>query len=42
MTAIRGSLDTHHPGVWLQPAAAKRAIVASDGGARTLYTSVVC
>src|SRR6266849_3480262 len=40
MTAIRGSLDTHHPGLWLRPAAAARAVVASDGAPEN-YTRVL-
>src|SRR5712671_4051862 len=40
MTAIRGSPDTHHPRVCCNRL--RGAVVASDGGARTLYTSVIC
>src|SRR5260370_39890364 len=39
-TAIKGSLDTHHPRVWVRVGGGERAVVASGRGTTTLYRGV--
>src|SRR6267378_2913645 len=40
MTAIKGSLDTHHPRVWVRVGGGERAVVASGRATTTLYRGV--
>src|SRR5258706_12220036 len=40
MTAIKGSLDTHHPRVWGRVGGGGRAVVSSGRGGPTIYRGV--